>query len=328
MPMEYSVAQAIRLVAQDLRAARERIGITSNRAARRAGLAATYYRALEKADVPKTDHVLRKLVSVCQRMDMASARIAYIDEIDQYLNLDLSSDPSSGRIIVFRDTLEANAARLHDLGCFLSPDTVFGFLERVGFQTIRASTKREDKQLVELLSACVLTMCLDSEKSYYVRPVKDDPPDVELQGIERDGSFSPVAGVEITQYGKHSASLFEVIGKKLVKRYQKGTMLVVMVEETETVDIAEIDKFIRNHNPHGQRLVVIGGTGQPGKFLAVPWDHVTSPAPGETDWTEIEADQAERGTGFRGYRGVFSEPTGWWRRLSVPLFVKEVVLNR
>ena len=126
-----------------------------------------------------------------------------------------------------------------------------GFLERVGFEVIRASTKPADRRLVQMMSACVLTMCLDRETSYYVRPVKDDPPDVELQGIERDDSLPPVVGVEITHQGKHSASLFDVIGKKLAKRYQKGTMLVVMVEERTTVDVAELDEFTRKSNPHG-----------------------------------------------------------------------------
>ena len=63
-------------------------------------------------------------------------------------------------------------------------------------------------------------------------------------------------------------------------------------------------------------------------FLALPRDHVTSPGPGEVDWRERELDQAERGTGFRDYRGVFSEPVAWWGRLGVPLLVREVLLIR
>ena len=66
--------------------------------------------------------------------DMESVRVAYIDEIGQYANFDLSSDLSSGRNIAFLDTLKANVAELEDIECFLSPDTVFSFLERIGFR--------------------------------------------------------------------------------------------------------------------------------------------------------------------------------------------------
>ena len=230
---------------------------------------------------------------------------------------------------MFLETLQANIAKLHDFGCFLSPDAVFGFVEDAGFDATLAFRKPADKQVIELFIASVLTMCLNRDKDYYVRPVKDDPPDVELLGVERDGSFSPLGRLEITQHGKFSKSLFDVIGNKLTKRYQKGTTLVVMVEETETIEVGELDKFIRNHNPRGQRLFVIGCNGQPGKFLVVPWDEVRSLSAGKAECLEIQVDQKERGTGFRGYRGVFCKPLPRWQLLGgTPLYVKEVVLSR
>ena len=315
-------------MAQDLRTARGRLGITSYHASKRASLSAAYYWALEKGLVPRSEHVLRKLVSVCRHLDMESVRVAYVDEIDQYVNLDLSSNPSSGRMIPFLDTLKADVSELEEIECFLSPDTIVGFFERVGFEATLASRKPVDKQMVELLSGSVLTMCLDQDKDYYVKPVKDDPPDVELLEVDRDSFVFTVFRLEITQHGKYSESLFELIGKKLAKRYQKGTILVVMVEESERFVVAELDEFIRNNNPHGQRLVIIGGTGRLGKFLAVPWDEVSSPGPGKVEWREIEVDQKERSTGFRKYQGVFCEPSWRWRLLGMPLFVKEVVLSR
>ena len=151
---------------------------------------------------------------------------------------------------------------------------------------------------------------------------------MELLEVDRDSFVFTVFRLEITQHGKYSESLFELIGKKLAKRYQKGTILVVMVEESERFVVAELDEFIRNNNPHGQRLVIIGGTGRLGKFLAVPWDEVSSPGPGKVEWREIEVDQKERSTGFRKYQGVFCEPSWRWRLLGMPLFVKEVVLSR
>ena len=91
--MEYSGTETIRLVAEDLRAARARLGITSGQAARRSGVVAGRYRALEKGRVPSSQYILRKLVSVCRRLDMKSFRGAYVEEIGQYVNIDLSRDP-------------------------------------------------------------------------------------------------------------------------------------------------------------------------------------------------------------------------------------------
>ena len=85
--MEYSIEESIRLAAEDLRAARARLGITSAQAARRAGVAAVRYRALEKGSVPSSQDILRKLVSVCRRLDMESVQVAYLEEIGQYANL-------------------------------------------------------------------------------------------------------------------------------------------------------------------------------------------------------------------------------------------------
>ena len=82
--MEYSTEATIRLVAEDLRAARARLGITSAQAANRAGVAAARYRALEKGRVPSNQDILRQLVSVCRRLDMESVRVNYVEEIGQY----------------------------------------------------------------------------------------------------------------------------------------------------------------------------------------------------------------------------------------------------
>ena len=39
-------------------------------------------------------------------------------------------------------------------------------------------------------------MCLDQDKDYYVKPVKDDPPDVELLVFDRDSFVFTVVRLE------------------------------------------------------------------------------------------------------------------------------------
>ena len=327
-PMEYSGTETIRLVAEDLRAARARLGITSGQAARRAGVVAERYRALEKGRVPSSQYILRKLVSVCRRLDMKSVRVNYVEEFGQYANIDLSRDARREPLTAFLDVLEAGVAELQDIECFISPAAVFGYLERIGFGAVLASRKPADKQMVELLNGAVFTMFLDKGNDYYVKPVKDDPPDVEVLAVERDSRAFSTMKLEIVQDGKYSESVFEVIGKKLAKRYERRTVLVVVIEETEDFLIAELHDFIQDNNPHGLRIYIIGGTGKAGRFKGMPCDEITCDGADYFEWKEMEVDQRERNAGFLGLDGVFCETSGLARFLQMPLFVREVKLSR
>ena len=326
--MEYKPEETARLVAEDLRAARVRLGITSGQAAKRVGLPNARYRALESGRVRSTQHVLRKLVSACRRLDAESVRVAYVEEMGQYANIDLSRDKWKDPMTAFIDVVEADAGEIQDIGCFVSPDAVFRFFERVGFQTMLASRTQADKQMVELLKGAVFTMFLEETNDYYVMPVRDDPPDVEVLGVERETRAFKTMKLEITQFGKYSQSVFEVIGKKLRKRYEQGTVLVVAIDETEQVVIADVHDFIRENNPHGQRVFIIAGGGGAGKFKGLPCEEMSYDAKGNLEWLELDAHQRNRNAGFLRLDGVFCTTLGIGRFLSAPLFVKEVKLSR
>ena len=304
------------------------MGITSGQAARRAGVAAARYRALEKSSAPSSQHILRELVSVCRRLDLESVRVAYLEEIGQYANIDLSRDPFREPPTVFLEVLEAHVAELQDIECFISPAAVFGYLERIGFGATLASRKPADKQMVELLTGAVLTMFLDEVNDYYVKPVKDDPPDVEVLAVERDSRAVTTMKLEIVQYGKYSENVFEVISKKLEKRYARGTVLVVVMEEPEQFLVADLHDFIQGNNPHGLRIIVIGGTGEAGRFKGLPCDEIACDGADNVEWMVKEVNQRDRNAGFLGLDGVFCETSGLARLLQIPLFVREVKLSQ
>lgn len=326
--MEYSILETIRLVAEDLRAARAQLGITSGRAARRAGVAAARYRALKEGRVPNSQYVLRELVSACQRLGMESVRIAYVEEIAQYANIDLSREAWKEPLTAFLDMLEADVTELQDIECFISPAAIFAFLERIGFSATLASRKPADKQMVELLTGAVFTMFLDEANDYYVMPVKDDPPDVEVLAVNRDSRALSTMKLEIVQHGTYLGSLFELIGKKLAKRYARGTVLVVAIEKPEQFLVADLHDFIRDNNPHGLQIFVIGGTGEAGRFKGLPCDKITCDGAEYFEWKEKEVNQRDRNAGFLGLDGVFCETAGLAKFLRMPLFVREVKLSR
>ena len=125
-----------------------------------------------------------------------------------------------------------------------------------------------------------------------------------------------------------SEDLVDVIGKKLRKKYQKGTVLVVLVERAGNIVVNELDDFIRANNPYNQRIVIIGGSEAPGSFKVVPWDEVTKPTPSETAWAEIEVDANNVGRGYRGFEGVVFKPPGSRFLPPHPVFVRELELRR
>lgn len=326
--MEYRFEETIRLVAEDLRAARFSVGLTSGRAASQAGVTKAQYRALEKGRVPGNQHILRKLVEVCRRLGLRSVRAAYVEEIGQYANIDLSRDRWKEPLTAFVDVVEVEVARLQDIQCFVSPDAVFRFFERIGFQTMMASRKRADKQMVELLTGATFTLFLDESNDYNVMAVRDDPPDVEVLAVERETRALNTMKLEIAQVGKHSKSVFEVIGKKLGKIYEQGTVLVVVIEETERFLVADVHEFIQENNRHGQKVFILSGAGEAGKFRGLPCDTISRDGADNVEWMEKDAYQRDRNAGFLGLDGVFCETLGLGRFLTMPLFAKKVRLIR
>ena len=101
-----------------------------------------------------------------------------------------------------------------------------------------------------------------------------------------------------------------------------------MIEETEQFLVAELHDFIRDNNPHGLRIFVIGGTGEAGRFKGLPCDEITCDGSDYFEWVEMEVDKRDRNAGFLGLDGVFCETSGLARFLQMPLFVREVKLSR
>ena len=68
MRMQSLVKNAFPLIAEDIRAARARLGITTSVAAERAQLSPDLYRGLEEGSVVRNVENLRLMVSICQSL--------------------------------------------------------------------------------------------------------------------------------------------------------------------------------------------------------------------------------------------------------------------
>ena len=326
MDLPELLEEAIPLIAEDLKENRVRLGITSASAAKRAQLGVFRYRALENGSVPKTTHNVAQMISAARRLGLHSIRMSYVDEIVQHMRIDLTAD---GTLTIFIDTLDSDIRRLNEQGHFVSPHLFLAFVNQGGVSSMLDSRKRIDKMMVELWVTAILTTCLPDDRDYYVRPVNADAPDTEIALVDHGTNSIGMKRVEITQHGSYSESVFDVIGKKLKKRYQDGTALAVLVEESQSLPVAELYEFIQKNNTYRQPIFIIGGSEEAGKFKIVPWDEVTSPAPGEKAWMEVTVDSKYPGKGRSTYDGVVFKPpyTSRFRPLC-PVFVKAVDLHR
>ena len=163
MDLDELLDEAIPLMAEDVREARARLGITSARAAKQAGLEAARYEALEKGGIRRSRHNASDLVSVARRLGLESVRASYVDEIGQYMRIDLAAD---GPLTVFIDALEADPAQLKDQGYFVNPYVFLAFFESIDSYSTFESRNRVDKQVVEMWIAAVFTLCLDPGRNY------------------------------------------------------------------------------------------------------------------------------------------------------------------
>ena len=314
------------LIAEDLRATRVGLGITSLVAAERAELDPALYHALEEGGAVRNVENLGLMLLAAKCLGLEEVRFSYIEEVQQqYMKVDLSTD---GPLVIFLDRLSHYVQELKEQSLFVSPHHVLALVDRNGFYETFASNQLADKQLIELWTAAVLTLCLSRGRNYYVGLAKDDPPDTEVLELNAAGSDLSVIKIEITRHGSHSRDLVDLIGKKLCKKYEEGTVLAVLVEQQELIDINELDDFIRANNPYNQRIFIIGGSDAPGSFKVVPWDEVTRPTPGETAWLEIGVDVNNVSGGYRGYEGVVLKSQRSQSLPPYPVFVRELELRR
>ena len=147
--------------------------------------------------------------------------------------------------------------------------------------------------------------------------------------VDPKGNTMDVRKVEITQYGRYSAELTDVIGKKLSKRYEKGTVLLVFVEREYDVHVVDLYNFVQKHNSHGQEIVIIGGAERAGTFIVVPWAEATMRAPDNVVGFGVIIDTNENSKARCRFDGVAFEPPVMSRFLpKIPVYIKSVALHR
>ena len=265
-------------------------------------------------------------MSVARSLGLESVRVSYVDEIGQYLRIDLLAERS---LTVFVDHLKVDFAELKEQGYFVNASGVLALFERMGFQSILESRKPVDKQIFELWVAAVFTLCLGRGGDHYVGLVRDDPPDAEVVVVDQEPGALRMIRVEVTRHGRYSRGMLEVIGKKLLKRYHDGTVVVVLVEKSESFSAADLLEFIQSNNPHNQRIFIIGGGREQGTYKVIPCDKISSPTPDETAWMEVVVGESKASKGHLGYEGImFKPPYSRWVRSVNPVFVKKVELDR
>ena len=322
---DQSIEEAISLISQDIGSARRDLGITSARAAKRAGVSWNRYRDIETGQVRRSRRSVQKLVEVAKRLGLASVRVCYVDATGEYMRVGVArNEPET----IFVDGHDSPVGDLKAQRHFIGPHIVVDFLNREGITPVANSRKSVDKMMVELWVTAIYALSLSDDYEYYVRP-SDDPPDTELLIVDRKSNTMDVRKVEITRFGMYSAELTDVIGKKLRRRYEKGTVLLVFVERTYDVHVVDLYNFVQKHNPHGQEIVIIGGAEKAGTFKVVPWAEATMRAPDNVVGFGVIVDTNENSKARCRFDGVAFESPVMSRILpKIPVYIKSVALRR
>ena len=115
------------------------------------------------------------------------------------MKIDLSIE---GLLTVFINELESDFSGLKDQGHFVTASHVMALVERIGRSSLLDSRKLIDKKIVELWIASAFTLGLPGDREYYVRPVRDDPPDVEVLVVDPANGGVSAIKVEVAQCTK------------------------------------------------------------------------------------------------------------------------------
>ena len=321
--------EAVPLIAEDIQAARAQLGITAFQAAKRARIGNARYRALEEGSIPRTQHNMRSLISVAGRLGLKSVRLSYSDEAQMYLKLDLSAS----FLTLFVDVVETDVREMKELQYFVRPAVVFAFVQRIGLRTVFES--RGLAHIAELWVVALFALSLSSDLDHYVRLVRDDPPDAEILTVHpKTGAFTTL-NVEVTCHEKHSPGLFKIIAKKLRNRYQSGTIILVLVAQSERLSPNEVYSFIKSNNPYNQNIVIIGANADSNGFKVLPFDTHRLSMYGNvenTGWAEIEVDEKAASKGNLPYVAISFERRGSGRLRGAlaqfPVFMKKITLSR
>ena len=323
--MRQSLDEVVTLLAEDIRDARMRLGVSMTLVAEHAGLEPDVYRAIEEGRIPADETSLSGMVSAAYCLGLKDVRVSFFEEYQLFMKLDLSEE--EGPLTFFVDTLHLNIKRLKKEHVWVNPSQVLTLLARDDPDKTLTSRRLIDKQLIELWVAAVYSLCYDRGQNYYVRLVERDPPDAEVLAIDDAGLWSRI-GVEVTQHGSHSSGLIEVIKKKLRVKYSTGTVIVVLVEQAERFQISELSKVMQHGNPHSQQICIVGRSRESDKFQIVTYFGNKTSDSGESGLLVAELDEVEASKGFRGYEGiVFTPPESRFARPPL-VFVRNLILDR
>lgn len=317
---------AIPLIAEDLRDARESLRITTAAAAKRAGIDSLFYRRLESGKETRDENIVSSIIQTARSLGLDSVRMSYVEELATYMRYDLSEDRP---FTLFVDSISSDLSELKDKGHFVSPYNIFRLVDNIGQDKVVACQNEIDKAIFELWITALFCLNLDSSnRAYYVRPVRDNAPDTEILTADYETANIQVTKIEVTHYSKHSNDIYEIIKKKLMKRYDETTTIVIYTSKNDEISVAELYDLIKKNNPDNRQVEIVTGTGDGNNVRVIPCGEIKSTEK-TTEWKEINVDLPRKKAMRYKYDGVIYKAR-YMRRLDIqlPVFIKEIRLSR
>ena len=317
---------AVPLIAQDLKCARTKLGIATTGAAKKAGITSHIYKMIESGKVTKNVDTFATMISVARSLGLDSVRMLYVEEYETYMRYNLEKEQP---FTLFVDSISSNVHEQREMGHFVSPYNIFRLADKIGMDTIIASQNAIDKEIFELWVTAVFSLSLDSRNSaYYVRLVRDNAPDTEILEADFKESNIQIIKIEVTHYNKHSDNIYEIIKKKLTKRYDKNTVIVIYTSKNDEIYVNDLYDFIQKNNSDKRQIDIVTGTCDRNIARIIPCGKIKSDEK-TIEWAEIKIDLAKNKAMRYKYDGVIYKARylrGYHTQF--PVFIKEIGLSR
>ena len=320
---EAIIEESIPLIAEELKKTRQQLGISSAKAASKVGIDKFRYRRLENCNVTRNRENAVLMISVAEKLGIEAVRMSWVPEIQQYMKLDTSPK----RVFtVFVDSMSWNILDLKDMGYFVSPSCLIPLVKEIGVETIWECKNSIDKAMFELLVSAVVTLGMNRQgRDHYVRLVKDIAPDTEILTTDHVSHRVHMTKLEVTRYSWHEQNIYDVIKKKLRKRYAEGTVIVIFVSLEVSITVAELLNVIHTENTDDWPVCLL--VNMEGKLKIISCGGRRSNSD-ELGWVESIIDSGIEGHTPNKYDGVVLRVPFMKRsNKAFPTYVKKVRLS-
>lgn len=290
----------INTIARQLKMRRQKFALTQAEVAKKIGIKQSYYAKMEDGKTLLSPKQVNYMLDAARSMGIQQLKYSYINELRRHIMLDLKNKE------MFFHSHIYSVQELKEQGVFISPHKIFALADKIDLSLKLSRGDKVDLVLLELWVAAHFAFVIKKNKDQklYLRPVREEYPDAEILNLNK-GEMK-LLKVEVTHYSRYSKDIYDVLKKKLGKRYDENTFTVVFVSRKDTLNLNDLNRFIKQHNSNNQKIWILGYFKKY-EMILMPCSEITPEGEGAS-WAELVLNQSNIKKKHSKYDGVIVYP--------------------